>query len=41
VVSGIERRLTTNGYWLGALDNFVQDPRQIAQVRSYLPIIAG
>jgi zinc protease len=36
VVSGIERRLSTNGYWLGALETFVSDPQQIAEVRSYL-----
>lgn len=36
VISGIERRLTTNGYWLDAIEEFATDPREIASVRSYL-----
>jgi zinc protease len=41
VVSGIERRLATNGYWLDALERFTADPRQIAEVRSYLADYSG
>ena len=36
VVSGIERRLATNGYWVGALENWVASPQDIANVRTYL-----
>ncbi len=36
-VSGIERRLTTNGYWLGAIEDFVRRPASVEEVRSYLP----
>lgn len=36
VLSGIERRLATNAYWLDALENWDRDPRAIANVRSYL-----
>ena len=36
VISGIERRLATNGYWLQALENWAEDERDIANVRSYL-----
>lgn len=36
VISGIERRLETNAYWVGALQNWVEDPRAIENVRSYL-----
>jgi zinc protease len=36
VISGIERRLATNGYWLQALENWESDERDIANVRSYL-----
>ncbi|MGQ0661965.1 M16 family metallopeptidase [Sphingosinicella sp.] len=36
VISGIERRLATNGYWLQALENWERDERDIANVRSYL-----
>jgi hypothetical protein len=41
VVSGIERRLATNGYWLDVLSGFAADPRQIAEVRSYLADYRG
>jgi zinc protease len=36
VLSGIERRIATNGYWLDALENWDRDPRAIANVRNYL-----
>jgi len=36
VISGIERRLATNAYWLQALENWESDERDIANVRSYL-----
>ena len=36
VVTGIERRLETNAYWVEALENWVDTPQAIANVRSYL-----
>jgi zinc protease len=36
VLSGIERRVATNGYWLDALEDWDHDPRTIDSVRSYL-----
>jgi len=36
VVSGIERRLATNGYWIDALENWHRSPRDIDNVRTYL-----
>lgn len=36
VTSGIERALATNGYWVGAIESWVEHPEEIAQVRSYL-----
>jgi len=36
VISGIERRLATNAYWIGALEDWDSDPRQIDRVRNYL-----
>ena len=36
ILSGIERRLATNGYWLDALEDWDRDPRAIENVRSYL-----
>jgi zinc protease len=36
VLSGIERRVATNGYWLDALENWDRNPRAIENVRSYL-----
>ncbi|HKR23661.1 MAG TPA: insulinase family protein, partial [Allosphingosinicella sp.] len=36
VVSGIERRLATNGYWVGALENWHRSERDIDNVRTYL-----
>jgi len=41
VVSGIERRLATNGYWLEVLGTFASDPVQIEEVRSYLADYRG
>lgn len=41
VVSGIERRLKTNAYWLGALENWSREPEQIEQTRSYASDYAG
>jgi zinc protease len=36
VVSGIERRMKTNGYWLSAMENWSRDPRLIDQARTIL-----
>lgn len=36
VVSGIERRLRTNAYWLSAMENWVSEPQLIEQTRSFL-----
>ena len=36
VISGIERRLASNGYWLQALENWERDERDIENVRNYL-----
>ncbi|MGE0179801.1 MAG: M16 family metallopeptidase [Sphingomonas sp.] len=36
VLSGIERRLATNAYWLQALENWISDARDIENVRNYL-----
>ncbi|MGZ8998553.1 MAG: M16 family metallopeptidase, partial [Allosphingosinicella sp.] len=36
VITGIERRLATNGYWLEAMENWIDSPRDIDNVRSYL-----
>ena len=36
VVSGIERRLKTNGYWLSTMENWSSDPELIEQTRSFL-----
>lgn len=36
VTSGIERVVRTNGYWLGALEDWTVEPRLIEQARSYL-----
>ena len=36
VIAGIERRLATNGYWIEALENWVDEPREVANVRAYL-----
>ena len=41
VVSGIERRLATNPYWLTAIENFATQPAEIASVRSYLSDYRG
>jgi zinc protease len=36
IVSGIERRLRTNGYWAGAMEDWSRRPDAVEQVRSYL-----
>jgi zinc protease len=36
IVSGIERRLKTNGYWLSAMESWTTRPELIEQTRSYL-----
>ena len=36
ILSGIERRVATNGYWVDALEDWDRDPRAIENVRSYL-----
>ena len=36
VVSGIERLLATNAYWVSALENWESEPRDIENVRTYL-----
>jgi zinc protease len=36
VLSGIERRVATNAYWVDALEDWDHDPRAIENVRSYL-----
>jgi zinc protease len=36
VVTGIERRLMTNGYWLSAMENWTTEPELIEQTRNFL-----
>ena len=36
VITGIERRLATNGYWLEAIENWVHAPKDVENVRNYL-----
>ncbi|WP_166039799.1 M16 family metallopeptidase [Sphingosinicella sp. YJ22] len=36
VISGIERNLASNGYWLGAIESIAHDPDELAAVRSFL-----
>ncbi|HWH17944.1 MAG TPA: insulinase family protein [Allosphingosinicella sp.] len=36
ILSGIERSIKTNGYWMGALEDWTTEPRLIEQTRSYL-----
>jgi zinc protease len=36
VLSGIERRLATNAYWIDAIEDWHRDPRAIENVRTYL-----
>jgi zinc protease len=36
VVSGIERQMKTNGYWLSAMEGWSRDPRLIDQTRTIL-----
>jgi zinc protease len=41
VISGIERRLATNGYWLQAIEELATDPDDLAAVRSFLSDYRG
>jgi zinc protease len=41
VLSGIERRIATNAYWIDAIEDFDHDPREIDNVRSYLADYRG
>jgi zinc protease len=41
VISGIERRLATNGYWLEAMENWIHSPQDIENVRTYLADYRG
>jgi zinc protease len=36
VISGIERSLANNSYWLGAIESIAQDPQELVAIRSYL-----
>ncbi|HYD37919.1 MAG TPA: hypothetical protein VEA60_09920, partial [Allosphingosinicella sp.] len=36
VVSGIERRLKTNAYWAGTMEDWSREPRLIGYTRTYL-----
>jgi zinc protease len=36
IVTGVERRLKTNGYWIAALENWTTRPELIEQTRNYL-----
>jgi len=36
VVSGIERRLKTNAYWLSEMENWSRDPKLVDRTRAYL-----
>jgi zinc protease len=35
-IRGIERRMESNAYWLGAIENFAWRPQEVAVVRSWL-----
>lgn len=35
VLTGIERRLKTNGYWMGAIEDFISQPETIELVRTF------
>jgi zinc protease len=41
VVSGIERRLASNDYWLAALEDWAERPAAIAETRAYLSDYRG
>ena len=41
VLSGIERRVATNGYWIEALEGWTEHPEDIAAARSYLADYRG
>ena len=36
MVSGIERRLRTNGYWSGTMEDWSREPYLIEHTRTYL-----
>jgi zinc protease len=36
IVSGIERRLKTNAYWLSEMEDWSRDPKRLEQTRSFL-----
>jgi predicted Zn-dependent peptidase len=36
IVSGIQRRLRTNAYWLNAMENWLRHPELIDQTRDFL-----
>jgi zinc protease len=36
VLTGIERRVRTNAYWLGTLEDWVREPRSIELARTFL-----
>ncbi|MGZ8311627.1 MAG: M16 family metallopeptidase [Allosphingosinicella sp.] len=36
ILTGIERSLATNNYWLGAIEDWIDNPREIENVRNYL-----
>ncbi|HEY0626937.1 MAG TPA: insulinase family protein [Allosphingosinicella sp.] len=41
VISGIQRTVRTNGYWMGALEDWTRRPAKIGEVRSYLADYRG
>jgi zinc protease len=41
IVSGIERRIKTNGYWLDTVENWTTRPERIEQTRRYLSDYRG
>jgi zinc protease len=41
IVSGIERRVMTNGYWLSAMEDWPSQPELIEQTRSYIADYKG
>ena len=41
ILTGIDRRVRTNGYWLDAMEGWSERPELIAQVRSYISDYRG
>ncbi|HZG07966.1 MAG TPA: insulinase family protein [Allosphingosinicella sp.] len=41
VLSGLERRLKTNGYWISAMENWSREPRLIEQTRTLVSDYQG